>query len=180
MVYFVLNESIYINGFNQFVLVFIAFIVIQWQPTVNSDYLKPASFGLIYTCCHDIDIRTFSLSANHRWLQLWRLHISHVRFGHIFLIYALYPVALLRFNCYQLRLSLIYLDIQPEQFIHVTNTSRYPQKPQTKVVHLVRFLMLFGKGIESISFGIGWVSPLITLPHRGHDLFTLFFPLCSC
>ncbi len=27
--------------------------------SLNTDYLKLASFGLIYTCCHDIDIHTF-------------------------------------------------------------------------------------------------------------------------
>jgi hypothetical protein len=71
-------------------------------PTVNIDYLKLASFGLIYTCCHDIDIHTFWLFVNHHWFPLWYLHISRVRFGHTFLIYTPYTISLLRFNGYQL------------------------------------------------------------------------------
>jgi hypothetical protein len=37
---------------------------------LNTDYSKPAFFGLIYTCCHGIDIHTFSLFLNHQWFLL--------------------------------------------------------------------------------------------------------------
>jgi hypothetical protein len=44
--------------------------------------------------------------AGHQWFLLWRPHISRVRFGHTFPIYALYTISLLRFNGYQFWLSL--------------------------------------------------------------------------